>query len=204
MSASLTPAWFGTLPLFRPGGSQHVLIIDNQVLSYRLLDGRSDPLFTFLFEDPRLVLQIGGQTIDESLHSVAVDDSGMENDRRGRPVRVGPVRLRPGLPADKNQMMWERQGDLMMRGKLFLARAMLPAQRQDFARLWPLIEGACGRRVGAQDARVVADALVRRIPLLTLDARLRAGFAHGQADGALTGEIARQGLAGFLPRLFID
>ena len=193
MSATQIPPWFAGLPLFRPGGTSRVVIIDNQVLSYRLLDGRSDPLFNFLFEDPSLVLQIGGQTMDEALHSVGNDD----------PTRPGPVMFRPGLPGPLNQRMWERQGDLVMRGKLFLARAMPPTQRVAYAALWPVIEGATGRRVGGQDARVLADALVRRIPVFSLDLRLRAGFAVGLGNAALTAQLAQLGLAGFVGGLFV-
>ena len=203
MGDTTIPAWFAGLPLFRPGGPQRVVIIDNQVLSYRLLDGRANPLFNFLFEDPSLVLQIGGQTMDETLHSVAVDDSGMEPDRRGRPRQVGPVTWRPGLPGPLNQAMWERQADLVMRGKLFLARAMPPPLRVAYDALWPVIEGATGRRVGAQDARVLADALVRRIPVFTLDQRLRDGFAAGRPNAALRAELARLGLDGFVDGLFV-
>lgn len=203
MPASFTPDWFADLPLFRPGAAARVVIIDNQVLSYRLLDGRSDALFNFLFQDPRLVLQIGGQTIDESLHSVAVDDKGTEPDRRGRPVRVGPETYRPGLPVALHRRMWEQQGALLAQGKLFLARAMSPAQRLVFDVLAPMIEACCGRRVGPKDARVVADALARRIPLFSLDNRLREGLAVGLLNPALAQELRRMGLDGFAARLFV-
>ncbi|RVT95682.1 hypothetical protein EOD42_15920 [Rhodovarius crocodyli] len=203
MSASFTPAWFEGLPMFRQGGAARVVIIDNQVLSYRLLDGRSDEVFNFLFQDPRIVLQIGGQTMDETLHSVAVDDTGLEHDRRGRPTRVGPETYRPGLPAALNQRMWEQQGALVAQGKLFLARSMLPAQRLVFDVLAPMIHAACGRRVGPKDARVVADALARRIPLYSLDNRLRDGLAVGLLNQALARELQRLGLDGFAARLFV-
>jgi hypothetical protein len=203
MSETATPGWFERLPRFRPGSDARVVIIDNQVLSYRLLDGRSDPVFTFLFQDPRIILQIGGQTIDETLHSVAVDDRGTEPDRRGRPVRVGPETYRPGLPPDLHARMWQGQAALLAQGKLFLARAMLPVQRVAFNGLVPLIEAACGRRVGPKDARVVADALVRRIPVFTLDQRLRDGFTHGLANPVLAAELRRLDLAEFAAALFV-
>jgi hypothetical protein len=178
-------------------------MIDNQVLSYRLLDGRTDPEYDFLFEDPRLVLQIGRQVINETLNSVGVDDRGIEVNRRGRPVRVGPETYRPGLPIALHQRMWEGQAELQSREKLVLVGQMLPAQRIVFNRLAPLIETACSRGMGPKDARVVADALVRRIPLYSGDVNARHSFSRGVLDPTLSAELRASGLATFATTMFV-
>ena len=59
-------------------------------MSYRLLDGRRTPDYDFLFEDPRVVIQIGRRVIQETLRSVGVEDTGIERDARGNPIRVSP------------------------------------------------------------------------------------------------------------------
>ncbi|HEY0419903.1 MAG TPA: hypothetical protein VGC80_10320, partial [Acetobacteraceae bacterium] len=182
MAESFTPAWLADLPEFGPRPGAKVVIVDNQVLSFRLLDGRSDAVFDFLFQDPRIVLQIGDQVINETLNSVGIDDKGTEPDRRGRPVQVGPATYRPGLPLALHQRMWEGQAALQAQGKLVLNRAMLPSQRIAYYKLASLTENACGRRMGPKDARMVADALVRRIPVFTADQRCRDAFAVGLAN----------------------
>ena len=60
-----TPTWFNRLPQFRRGDANwRVVIVDNQVLSYRLLDGLAGPVFDFLFQDARVIVQIARQVID--------------------------------------------------------------------------------------------------------------------------------------------
>lgn len=199
-----TPPWFGRLPDYSKRADTKVVIVDNQVLSYRLLDGRSDPDYDFLFLDPRVVLQIGRQVIDETLRSVGIDDKGTEPDRRGRPIRVGPETYRPGLPVALHQRMWEGQAQLQAQGKLILVGAFAtPHQRMLYERLAALIEAACGRRMGPKDARVVADAMARRIPLYSGDGRARNALANGIRDVVLDAELRGAGLAGFAANMFL-
>jgi hypothetical protein len=202
-----TPTWFNQLPQFRRGDpNRRVVIVDNQVLSYRLLDGRSGPVFDFLFQDARVIVQIARQVIDETLHSVGVVDTGVEADRRGRPRRVGPVVLGPGLPAELNQRMWEALAALQSAGRVFLAglTQMTPVQRQGYDILAPLIDTASGRGMGPKDARVAADALVRQIPILSLDQRFKDAFRRALPDPALQAQLNAFGLTAFAPNLFVD
>jgi hypothetical protein len=200
-----TPAWFNQLPPLSRLAGRHAVMIDNQVLSYRVLDARSDPVLDFLFEDERIVLLIGRQVIDETLHSVGVDDTGIELDRRGRPQQVGPVVLRPGLPAALNQRMWEGVAALQARGKLVLAglSQMTTEQRARYNVLAPMIEAASGRNMGEKDARVAADGLVRQVPIYTLDQRFRDAFQRAMLSAALQTQLTAYGLAGFAARLFV-
>lgn len=200
-----TPAWFNQLPQWGRSSGRLAVMIDNQVLSYRVLDGRSDPVFDFLFQDERIILLIGRQVIDETLHSVGVDDTGMEPDRRGRPRQVGPVVLRPGLPAELNRRMWEGAAALQARGKLMLTglTQMTPEQRTHYNVLAPLIQAASGRNMGEKDARVAADGLVRQVPIFTLDQRFRDSFQRAAQGGALQAQLTAYGLAGFAARLFL-
>ena len=204
MSTSPAPAWFNRLPPFGPRPGTRVVIVDNQVLSYRLLDQRSTPDYDFLFEDPRIVLQIGRRVIQETLRSVGVDDTGIEPDARGRPQRVGPVIHRPGLPLHLHTMMWAGQARLQDEGKLILLGAMFPAQAIVYDRLLRTIEVACGRRVGGKDASVLADALVRGIPLYTDDGNCRTAFLRATtAEPALAAELRALNLTQFASNLFV-
>lgn len=197
------PAWFARLPVFAPRPDRRVVIVDNQAVSYYLLDGRRDPPeLTFLFEDHRVILQIGRQVIDETLHSTAVIDSGMEPDRRGRPRRVGPTILGPGLPGAMNQRMWEGLAALQARGQVVLRglAQMTAEDRNNYARLSLALHNA---GVSEEDARVAADALVWRIPLFTLDHRFR-NAAHGALNNAGVAALIREfGRTDFAPSLFV-
>lgn len=203
--AGLQPVWFDQLPQWGRQSGRRALMIDNQVLSYRVLDGRSDPMFNFLFEDERVVLLIGRQVIDETLHAIGVDDTGIENDARGRPHRVGPVVLRPGLPAALNQRMWEGMAALQGRGKLILTglSQMTSEQRTRYHVLAPMIEAASGRNMGGKDARVAADGLVRQVPIFTLDHRFRDAFGRAAQGAALRVQLTAYGLAEFAAHLFV-
>ena len=199
-----TPTWFNRLPDYSRRSGTKVVIIDNQVLSYRVLDGRSDPDYDFLFLDPRIVLQIGRQVIDETLRSVGIDDKGTEPDRRGRPVRVGPVTYRPGLPIALHQRMWEGAAKLQDQGKLILVGSFINQHQCIlYERLAALIEAACGRGMGPKDARVVADAIVRQIPLYSGDTRAQKALAAGINDAVLAAELRSAGLSTFAANMFL-
>lgn len=200
-----TPSWFARLPNYSRRPDTKVVIVDNQVLSYRLLDGRTDADYDFLFLDPRVVMQIGRQVIDETLHSVGIDDRGIEPDRRGRPIRVGPETYRPGLPLALHQRMWEGQAQLQQQGKLILVGSFAnPHQRMSYERLATLIHAACGRNMGPKDARVVADAMVRRIPLYCGDGRARHALSAGLSrDVVLNTELRGASLSGFAANMFL-
>ena len=199
-----TPAWFADLPDFTPRPCTKVVIVDSQVLSDPGSPTlRSDAAFDFLFQDPRIVLQIGDVVINETLNSVGIDDKGTEPDRKGRPVQVGPSHHRPGLPVALHQRMWEGQAALQAQGKLVLTRAMLPGQRSPITG-WPRssrmsADGEWGRK----DARMLADALVRRLPVFIADQRCRDAFAIGLANPVLLAELKLHGLDAFAQRLFV-
>jgi hypothetical protein len=203
MQSTTPPAWFARLPPFPPRPERSVVIVDSQAMSYRLLDGRRTPDYDFLFEDPRVVIQIGRRVIQETLRSVGVEDTGIERDARGNPIRVSPEVLRPGLPGPLNQRMWQQQARLQALGKLVLVGAMLPAQAIVYQQLARRIEATCGRNMGPRDAEVLADALVRRIPLFCDDNACRRAFANGLASEALNMELRAAGLDGFAATLFV-
>lgn len=200
------PPWFDRLPAFRPQPERRVVIVDNQALSYYLLDGRRDPPeLTFLFEDHRIVAQISRQVIDETLHSTGTVDSGMDTDRRGRPRRVGPVITGPGLPVALQEKMWLDLASLQARGQVVLSglTQMTPGQRAQYAELAAVIEQVSGRGMGGKDARVAADALVKRIPIFTLDARFRDTFGRVLNEEPLRACLAKYDLSAFAPGLFV-
>ncbi|WP_426959757.1 hypothetical protein [Muricoccus radiodurans] len=205
MSGSAVPAWFNRLPAYSRRPGTRLVIVDNQVLSYRLLDGHRDADYDVLFGDPRVVLQIGRMVIKETLRSVGIEDTGMEQDRRGRPVRVGPVIHRPGLPIALHRRMWEEQARLQDQGKLVLVGGFATEQQRILHdRFTALIDAGCNRNMGPKDAHVVAEALVRRIPLFCRDDRARRSFAAGvERGGALAAELHAANLAGFAATMFL-
>jgi hypothetical protein len=211
MTLTAAPSWFSRLPEFKPRPGTKVVIVDNQVLSYRLLDNRTNVDYDFLFSDPRVVLQIGRQVINETLHSVGIDDKGLKLnaddrpvlDAKGQPIRIGPVTYRPGLLSALHQRMWTGQAQLQERGKLVLVGAMYPAQRIVYGRLTTIIENVCGKGMGPKDARVIADALVRKIPLFSADNRARDAFTKGIASTVLSAELCATGLTAFAASMFV-
>ena len=89
------------------------------------------------------------------------------------------------------------------RGKLVMVGGMYPAQGIIYDRLAAIIENACGRRMGPKDARVIADALVRGIPLFSGDNRARTAFARAMTGGVLSTELRNAGLTPFAANMFI-
>jgi len=206
MSLPLEPysaAWFEQLPRFRQQADQRVAIVDNQAISYYVLNGRRDPPeLTFLFEDHRVVPRIGRRVIDETLHSTAVVDNGMEPDRRGRSRRVAPTILGPGLSGPVDQRMWEGLGALQARGKVVL-RGLTQTTARDRNVYERLSLALFNAGVSEEDARVAADALVWRIPIFTLDPRFRNAARGALTRAGVDGLITEFGLTAFAPNLFV-
>ena len=99
--------------------------------------------------------------------------------------------------------MWTGIAQLQQRGKLMMVGGMYPAQRIIYDRLAAIIENACGRRMGPKDARVIADALVRGIPLFSGDNRARTAFVRAMTGGVLSTELRNAGLTSFAANMFI-
>jgi hypothetical protein len=199
-----TPEWFSRLPEFAPRPGHRVVIVDNQVLSYYLIDGkRDDPGSVFLMEDPRIIVQIGRQVINETLHSVGVADKWDEPDGRGGTRRV--VVPGPGLPPALHRRMWEQMTALVARDKLVLAgiAQMTAEQRIRYDVLAPLIANLSGGGMGELDARVAADALVRRIPIYSLDRAFRKAYRAALPKIQLAECLRDYKLTEFAAHLFV-
>lgn len=204
------PPWFARLPEFSRRPGHKTIIVDNQVFSYRFFgEGKPNRYRDFLFEDPRIIIQIGRQLIDELLHSVSVADDHLKRDKKnrpvldaeGHPVRLAPAAFAPGLPSKLHRTMWEQLGHLQEREKLVLVGAFATSEQWIlFGRLSKSIEDSCGvNSMGPGDSRVIADALARRIPIFTEDKRQRDafGFALANRKAGLTKELEAVGLLDF-------
>jgi hypothetical protein len=134
------PAWFAKLPASR---GKKLLAIDNNVISEYFIRKQETPELKFVFEDPGLQIQCSRQVIDEALNH-------------------------PGLPAVQRPNVWASLTKLQQTGKLFLSGTtqMMPAQLADYKELIRLLQQAS---VSQEDAAVAADAIVKKIPLLSLD-----------------------------------
>ena len=136
------PSWYYRLPI-APGGKR-ALIVDHHVLRGYLLLDAADPALQFVFESGRVQIQIGRQVIDE-----AVND--------------------PDVAPDRRRIVDEALADLQRRGVLLVTGAsqLSPSARRSYNELAVLLRA----HLSAAGALVMADAIVKRIPLLALERR---------------------------------
>jgi len=137
------PSWYARLPMF---GGKRLLAVDNNVIGAYFFESPTDEV-RFAFEEPGLQIQCSRQAIDEALNH-------------------------PDFRVDRRREMWTRLAELQGRGKVFLSGTsqMTKAQLELYEKLTTLLSNA---EVQKKDAPIVADAIVKRIPLLTLDQRLK-------------------------------
>lgn len=156
------PGWAERLP----SNSKHRLLVavDNNVLSNYLFEPVKDNV-AYLFGDPRIQIQISRQVIDEALNNPVFDGA-------------------------KRATAWKRLGELQENGKLFLSGTsqMTPGMLSAYKELAELLGKV---RVSEEDARVIADAIVKRVPIFTLDDRLiralRSAFLNREVHAWLAG-----------------
>jgi len=142
------PPWFSSLPQL-PGGMR-ALCVDNDALSAYFFEASSDPELRAIFESPVIRLQCSRQVIDEALNS-------------------------PGLAPSARPAIWAALADYQARGRLFLSGTtqMTPAVLAVYNELRGLFSAS---NLSATDAAVLADAIVKGIPLYTRERRARTGF----------------------------
>ena len=199
------PAWFNCLPMFESQPNRRVVIVDNQALSYYVLDGIRDHDLDFVFEDRRVIAQIGRQVIDEALHSTGVVDSGIELDQRRRPEQIGPKILGPGLPGELNEKMWRGVTLLQARQQLLLSglTQMTAEQRARYETLATVIERMSGRGMREKDAHVASDALLRKTPIFSLDNNFYRAYHRALGEKPLQRCLAEYQLTEFANNLFV-
>jgi hypothetical protein len=161
-----TPSWLDRLPL---AAGKRTVIVDNDVLSsYLFLRPPPTDDVRYLFESGSVRVQCGRQVIDEALNH-------------------------PGLNPNSRRTAWESLGKLQANGRLFLSGAtqMTPAMSAVYAELARLLAAT---NLSQTDARVLADAIVKRIPLLTLERRSKEGLAKALANAAVQRHLTQHGL----------
>lgn len=158
-------SWTTQLPV-RNG--KHVLCVDNNVIGNYFSDREAThAVVNRVFTDPAIQIQCGRQVIDEALNH-------------------------PGKSVDLRRATWETFARMQARGKVHLSglATMTPPQRAAYQ---PVRQALTGQ-LSAQDAAVAADALVKRVPLLTLESRFPAGLQAIAANLAFQRTLTRLGL----------
>jgi hypothetical protein len=160
-----TPAWSSKLPLIR---GQRTVVVDNNAISdYYVRGYRNDDLH-YLFEDATVRLFCGRQVIDEALNA-------------------------PGLQPDTRRTLFEELGELQASGKLVLSGAsQMPAvMLTTYQALAQLLATSA---LSAEDARIYADAIVKRIPLYTSERRNKLAIANAVRNRAVAAFLSGNGL----------
>ena len=157
MSTQPAPAWFARLPVSGRSGRRTVYA-DNNVLSNYLFETPTDDA-RFLFEDNRIQVHLSRQVIDEALNH-------------------------PGLDVARRQQVWTRLGQLQQSGQVILSgtSAMTPPMLAAYRGLQPLLSRS---GLSVEDAAVVADAVVKRVPLYTQERRSRTGLENALRNPAV-------------------
>jgi hypothetical protein len=150
------PAWYAKLPVFQ---GKKVLAIDNNTIGAYLFES-PNPDVKFAFEEPGLRIQCSRRVIDEALNH-------------------------PGFQVARRQEAWMRLGELQAMGKVFLSGTsqMTEGQLRAYKELTELLQKAM---VQEKDAPIAADAIVKRIPLLTIDQKFK-----NAVTGALNNSAVR-------------
>lgn len=137
------PEWYARLPVVK---GKKVLAIDSNTIGSYFFENPT-PDVRFAFEEPGLQIQCSRKVIDEVLNH-------------------------PGFHVAKRQEVWTRLAELQARGKVFLSGTsqMTAPQLQAYKELTVLLHNAM---VQEKDAPIAADAIVKRIPLLTIDQKFK-------------------------------
>ena len=160
----LTPPWLDRLPLV---GGKRTVIVDNNVISTYLFRAPTDEV-RYLFESGNVRIQCGRQVIDEALNH-------------------------PGLDVTRRRKAWESLGTLQANGRLLLSGGtqMTPAMNAVYTELARLLAAT---NLSQPDARVLADAVVKRVPLLTLERRAKEALAKALVNAAVQRFLVEHGL----------
>jgi predicted nucleic acid-binding protein len=159
------PPWFTKLPLSRMG--KRVVIVDNNVLSAYYIERQNKPELQFIFESPHVLIQCSRQVINEAL----------------------APRMSPATRAD----IWRALAALQAQNRLFFSGTtqMTPQMLTIYNELTRLLRQA---NVSYEDASIAADAIVKRLPLFTLDRRFKNALAGALRNKGVQAYITSHGL----------
>jgi hypothetical protein len=171
---STPPAWFARLPLSSRSG-RRMIALDNNAVSNYFFEAPA-PEVRFVFEEPTIQIQIGRQVIDEALNH-------------------------PGLAGARRPQIWTELGELQARGKLILSGVthMTGHEQTAYRELQRLLQA----NLSQPDSCVVADAVVKRVPLLTLERRLRDGLDRTLRGPAVQTFLARNRLPNTVAQILV-
>jgi hypothetical protein len=171
---STPPPWFARLPLSSRSGRRMIALDNNAVSNYFFEVPASE--VRFVFEEPSIQIQIGRQVIDEALNH-------------------------PGLAAARRPQIWTALGELQTRGKLILSGVthMTAHEQTVYRELQRLLQA----NLSQPDSRVVADAMVKRVPLLTIERRLRDGLERALRGPAVQTYLTRHGLPNTVAQILV-
>ena len=174
MSTSPPPPWFARLPVSRRTG-RRTIALDNNAVSNYFFEVPA-PEVRFVFEEPSIQIQIGRQVIDEALNHL-------------------------GLAAARRPQIWTALGDLQARGKLILSGVtqMTAHEQAAYQELQRLLQA----NLSQPDACVVADAIVKQVPLLTLERRLRDGLGRALRGPAVQAFLTGRGLPNTVAQILV-
>jgi len=171
---STPPPWFARLPLSSRTG-RRMIALDNNAVSNYFYEAPTTEV-RFVFEEPCIQINVGRQVIDEALNH-------------------------PGLAAARRPQIWAALGELQARGKLILSGTahMTPNEQTAYRELQRLLTA----NLSQPDAFVVADAIVKRIPLLTLERRLRDGLERALRGPAVQTFLTRNRLPNTVAQILV-
>ena len=152
------PTWLTRLPLV---AGKRTVIIDNNVFSAYLFRTPVPDDVRWVFDDPTIRVQCGRQTIDEALNH-------------------------PELDVARRRRAWEQLERLQASGKLYLSGTT--QMTREMSELYSaLAKQLAAANLSTADGRVFADAIVKRVPLFTLDKRAKDALAR-----ALNNQLVKQ------------
>lgn len=169
------PSWYSRVTVSSRFHAR-TIAIDANTLIYFLERPTLDDDLRFVFESPptQLVLKIGRQVINETLH---------------------PVLSRPGR-------RWQSVEALVSSGKLIMfgVATMSPDERRTYQDLRTVLR-VC---ISEEDAAVVADSLIYRLLLFTREIRLRNAITGALKNAQVMDFLGRHGLATSYPAIVAD
>lgn len=158
-------SWKTTLPVV---GEKRLIFIDNNVIGNYFSEKETTyAAVETVFEDPEIQIQCGRHTVEESVKQL-------------------------GRSADMRKALREAVARLQEEGKISIsgAASLTPKQRSASQ----LLQRQLTRSFSVSEASLIAEALSRQVPLLTLESRIASSLKSVFEDKAFQGMLERLGL----------
>jgi hypothetical protein len=160
------PTWLNSLPRSPKSGRRMVAVDNNAISDYYFRTPQ--PAVRFVFEDSNVELHLCRQVIDEALNH-------------------------PDLTSASRRQIWTSLAALQAQGKVLLSgTAVMPPQMMSNYRDLQQLLARSG--LSREDAFVLADAVVKRVPLLTRDGGARTGAGNALRNREVQRFLTSRGL----------